>query len=309
MQKNSRSVAEHYHPELAVKILEHFPLADSVPKRKDGWGTASSLSKKVIGSPGIVKSYVEKFRYEYPEWFEMQKSGTNVAEHYHPDLVAKILEHFLSIDSVPIRKEGWETAATLSKKIIGSPDLIKSYVEKFRVEHSELFEDQKPKAGTFAEHYHPELAVKILEHFPLADSVPKRKEGWESSDSLMKKVFGSYKSVMGFAEKFRQEHPEWFEYQNNNARPAEHYHPELAVKILEHFPLIDSVPKRKEGWETASSLSKKIIGNDQTIKVYVEKFRYEYPEWFEMQKNGARVAEHYHPDLIVKILSHFPKKS
>lgn len=44
------------------------------------------------------------------------------------------------------------------------------------------------------------------------------------------------------------------------------------------------IPNKKEGWESASSLEKKVIGGIETVRNYALKFKSEHPEWFEKQR-------------------------
>ena len=65
-----------------------------IPKKEEGWGSANVLKKMCNVDVETMKSFAETFRKKRPEWFEVQKVRGQSAEHYHPDLVAKLVEHF-----------------------------------------------------------------------------------------------------------------------------------------------------------------------------------------------------------------------
>ncbi|MDD3965371.1 MAG: hypothetical protein PHD99_04985 [Candidatus Moranbacteria bacterium] len=267
-----------------------------VPRKKAGWESASGLRGKISSDYyKSIMAFVEQFRVEHPEWFEKQKARGKEAEHYHPDLVQKIMEHFTS---VPQKKEGWESAGSFHNRKIADFYVIKTFAEQFRVEHPEWFEKQKTNSKE-AEHYHPELVEKIMEHFT---SILQKKEGWESASSLWNRTSSGKKPMAILVDEFRVEHPEWFEKQKASGKEAEHYHPELVEKIMEHFT---SIPQKKEGWESANGLRDKISSDYKPIAIFVEQFRVAHPEWFEKQKNRNMEAEHYHPELVEKIMEHF----
>lgn len=63
----------------------------------------------------------------------------------------------------------------------------------------------------------------------------RKKDGWASARSLQKETGSRDVTIKNFAEKFRTEHPEWFEIQKTPSLVSEHYHPELAAIIKNHF--------------------------------------------------------------------------
>ncbi len=209
-------------------------------------------------------------------------------------------------ETVPQKKDGWESASSLSLRdaLPGGSKTIKEYVEQFRAGHPEWFERQKNKTK-IGEHYHPDLVALIIEHFT---AIPQKKDGWESRSLLQGMLFAGRESIKKFAEQFRTEHPEWFERQKNKTQTAEYYHPDLVTKITEHFT---AIPQKRDGWESASSLSAMLSVASKTTKEYVEQFRAGHPEWFEVQKPNGRggTAEHYHPELVEIIKQKFPMRT
>jgi|GEM_PF-4561191 len=279
---------------ISVKKQSDF---DLMPKRREGWESASSLQRNLSVDKKTIEKFVEQFKPNHPEWFEIQKTSGSPAERYHPELVAKIIEYFTSI---PQKKEGWNSLRGLRETRSINEEKAKHFIKPFRVTNPEWFEIQKT-FGKPAERYHPELVAKIIEHFT---TIPQKKEGWEGASSLKVVVSVDRKSIEEYAGQSKILHPEWFEMQKKNGRPIEHYHPDLVTKIIEHFT---AIPKKKEGWESASTLV--VAAGSESIRKFTEQFKTDHSEWFEMQKTGARLAEHYHPELAKRIKEHFPLRN
>lgn len=79
-------------------------------------------------------------------------------------------------------------------------------------------------------------------------------------------------------------------------------------KVVKQKTDFESYPKKKEGWENVGSLTGKCYAAKRSIKTFADQFRKSNPEWFEVQRFGTRISEHYHPDLVAKIKSKFPLK-
>jgi len=63
------------------------------------------------------------------------------------------------------------------------------------------------------------------------------------------------------------------------------------------------------GWETASSLAKKIKSNSDTARVFVDRNRASHPEWFQIYKKNGKPFEHFsleQVDLIEKQAQELP---
>ena len=270
-----------------------------VPDRKEGWRSAKSLLEEVGMARETIITYADLFRKDHPEWFEVQRNKARVVEHYHPELVSKIIEYSHKVK----RKDGWKSANGLNQDVDVRHRLVKKYVEGFRKDHPEWFDTLQKGRGRPTEYYHPDLIAEIKKEF----NMPRVKEGWKSASSLFGEVNASMDSVKKYAESFKKDHPEWFEVQKTRSFRIEHYSPNLAAKIIEHFR---SIPPKKEGWESSSSLRTKLAipASAKTIEKYAESFKKDHPEWFEAQKNYAALAEYYHPDLTAKIIENFGKK-
>lgn len=199
---------------------------------------------------------------------------------------------FVRQHEIPERGEGWKSATVLPQSIVSSPRAIRNFVEQYRAEHPDWFEVQRPGGGRPAEHYHPELVKLIEKNF----SALQQKEGWKSASLLQEEIHTAGKTIKAFVEQFRTEHPEWFEIQGK-AKKTDYYHPDLVEIIKKRF---QAVPFRKDGWESLRMLERG--ASREKTRAFAEQFRAEHPEWFEIQKpkRGAQ-SEHYHPDLVKKI--------
>lgn len=91
--KSRTSIIEHYAPELVSKIIKHF--TESATLAPEGWRNAKSLGKELKTDPTKgLRSFVEIYRNSNPEWFQKFRSGFVSSEHFSPELVEKIKEHF-----------------------------------------------------------------------------------------------------------------------------------------------------------------------------------------------------------------------
>jgi superfamily II DNA or RNA helicase len=85
--------AEFYHPHLVQKIKAELITLRNVPI---GWKNASVLAKELPGKnyKKTIKRFTEEFQKSNHEWFKDFMTRSIMSEHYHPDLVQKIKEHF-----------------------------------------------------------------------------------------------------------------------------------------------------------------------------------------------------------------------
>lgn len=84
---------EYYASDL-VERFEDF-LKSKIQDIPLGWLTPNALEKKEkVSSWTTIKKFIKPFREENPEWFRFFWLKGTLTEHYHPDLVQKIKEHF-----------------------------------------------------------------------------------------------------------------------------------------------------------------------------------------------------------------------
>lgn len=278
---------------------------ENIPLKKEGWEGASSLRKGININFNSIKDFAEQYRLTNPEWFRYFKNRNKVSEYYHPDLVILINK---KLNQIPNKKTDWENSVSLKKYLKVDYKTVKNFAEKYRSEHSEWFEMQKNLAQ-ISEYFSPELVKVIKNNFKVRENIKSlpKKDGWESISSLSKRGIGvSYKYIKNFAERYRTEHPEWFEIQKPKDGPsAEFFNPELISLLIKEINL----NKKIEGWDTASNIAFNYLKTGfVSIKNFTEQYRKDHPDWFKIQKTGSKMTEHYHPDLVKIIKEHFTKR-
>jgi superfamily II DNA or RNA helicase len=172
---------------------------------------------------------------------------------------------------------------------------ISKFVEQFRMEHPEWFKKLWYIQSKKREHYHPDLIIKIRSELTYHEAP----EDWATITSLVKKGV-SYQTITKIAEKFRVKHPEWFKTYQTTTLKAQYYHPTLVSEINKELD------KRGElaptDWLTAHVLSKDIHLGCKSLKILVEKYRGQNPEWFRsFNSKGSGSVEYYHPELVILI--------
>ena len=301
-------MAEHYSPELVKVIKVYFEKLNSpVP---EGWMTAAALGSNGVSDSSIIKNFVEQYRTSNSDWFKDYRSGSRVTEHYSPELVKIIEEHFEKKNT--LAPEGWVTASSIarSEEVIGTQKNINKFAEQYRKSHPDWFKEYR--TGTLnVEHFSPELVQIILDKFN-ADKSPG---GWLSANTIADEVSSTPLTIKTFAQKYYTSNPEWFKEYRAGAVAAEHYSPELTTLIKNHFTERNS--PAPEGWFTAVDLGKKMPLSEGSIRVKADKYRLSNPEWFkeyaiknsEKDKKdiGNRIAEHYSPALV-EIINKYVKE-
>ena len=87
--KSNSIIAEYYAPELVALLRKN-----TAKQAPEGWRTATSLANEFRVNNAVIKGFVQSYRTKCPIWFGNYKAGgKNIAEHYHPDLVALIRAH------------------------------------------------------------------------------------------------------------------------------------------------------------------------------------------------------------------------
>jgi superfamily II DNA or RNA helicase len=259
----------------------------------DGWITPNALKENYVAGVKTIRKFAETFKLDHPEWFcnYFNVSG-KLTEYYHPDLVKLILERFKR------EKKELPDDWVLPKHCLGGTSIsdpaIRNFAEKFRKDHPEWF-DIFWFINGYYEFYHPELVNLIREEFK------NRKpplEGWKTAKTLSNEKVGYPTSIKGFAEKFRKDHPEWFEmFTVINGRMYEHYHPDLISEIKKEF----QIRKPGDSWSTVSGLAKEIGIEKQLIVSYIDQFLKDNPGLVMEYKTKSATIRHLHPNLVEKI--------
>lgn len=339
---SKRKSVEYYHPSL-IKLLEE-DLHDEIQRRirikeaqvgfenpPAGWRTAITIARLcLLGTANPVEAAAEEFRSQHPDWFKFfkAKSKTGYSEYYHPELVNKlqtVFEAQKTEKEEEIQKRGqgekpptgWKSATSLTQEF-GRPAMIKRTAEKYRADHPEwfgVFWSRSGPRGVY-EYYHPHLVEKLRNDLQEARIAKERytKEralaefapvGWKTASSLSK-VHGFRFTIESIAERYRDQHPEWFKlyWSKTGAKEIEHYHPELVDEILRQLKNLSLEKKEAvlppEGWHTPGSLIWKGVSRTW-IEMEANKLITDHPEWFKLfwSTTQRREMVHYSPELIV----------
>ncbi len=291
-------------------VYKNFPgwaifLGNEIPP--DGWISASEISRinNLYISFEVIKGFIDKFRIKNPEWFKRYSSvkGRKI-EYYHPELIKLISNEFKNKKLCP--NDDWLLLNSISTKlnittkvtkgIIGLLKLDKSkslFIQRFMNESHKLFY-----------YYHISLIPKIEE---VLEKRKSKSDGWRSTTSLRKEkdLVVAFDAVKLFTNQFRKTNPEWFDMFYVSGRLSEHYHPDLVKKVFEEFG-VDKRPKAPKGWMTAKKISETgILVKTSSIKKFVEQFRLINTEWFKDYWTESFFTEHYHPNLVKKVLEEF----
>lgn len=194
--------------------------------------------------------------------------------------------------------DNWLTLRALSNDVGVDSKTVKKFLEVYRKDKPDWFKLRRHSTkNTPREHISPELVEITREHFEKrTKSNPER---WLTARGLSESglVKISDGTIMLIAQKYKKDHPEWFEiFRNKMGNEREYYSPELiAIITNEH-----SVPKE---WMTVADVSR-ILGIVSYNSIYsrLNKFRQTNPEWFKKYKDsGDNEHDCYSPELIKTI--------
>lgn len=248
----------------------------------EGWITANRLQAEIGTTRSTIKTFVEKYRENNPDWFRDIKTHSHTAEHYHPELVEIIRENLTKTEA----SDNWQTTLELAKNIKRDYYTIQKVAEGYRDKKPEWF--KKFKSGAmFVEHYHPELIEVITRELSVRKERP---EGWETPNALSKIFNTAPQTIVKIAEKFKKENLDWFQEFTTSNHFSEHYSPELILLIKNELESGDS-------WESLADIAKELQVDRSTIQNYIQQYIKDKPEWFKV----IRSKQTYHPDLIAKI--------
>ncbi|MCC7469977.1 MAG: DEAD/DEAH box helicase family protein [Bacteroidetes bacterium] len=272
----------------------------------EGWMTAGQIAKL----PGMkrfplgIKSRADLNRGEHPEWFKLCASGSCLAEHYHPELVAILKEQFARGENPP---EGWMTAGQISRlpNVQGKIKKVYTAAETRRTTNPEWFKfyvaGSKPTL-----HYNPDLVTILKKQFSRKERAP---DGWMTHIQISRlgSVRGERGVVKTAAESYRQDHPEWFKMYMSGVHYYEHYHPDL-VEILKKLLAPKEAPL--EGWMNAGQISEipEVCVTRAEIRKFAETYRESNLEWFKVYHSGSFTVDYYHPDLVMVLKEKFFRK-
>lgn len=284
---------EYLHPDLIEMIKKHFSKPDF---DNTGWVTARGLSKsgQINMGDSKIRSVVEKYRLEKPEWFKVfRNSKGNEREHYSPELVTRLVSEY----SIP---KGWVTAADISKSLGVSYNSIYRRMSKYRNYSPEWFKIYENSNGNEYEYFSPELVMALTEEYDKLRAIPS---GWLSIQAIAKEIGVSKGGLREYCEKYKSEHPEWLNtYLSRLGARKTYAHPSLIAKIRENF--VNHKPlalfeKAPDGWMTNLSMAGYIGSYARAVEKIASTYRADHASWFKMYKDKkGHIREHYSPELV-----------
>ncbi len=286
------------HPKLIKIIKTKFQNKKPAPK---GWMTASMISREYSVSRKVVIAFVDEFRVKNPTWFRFYLNHSSFLENYHPTLVKMIIEKF---DKRKPASKGWLTAKMIvSKEKQLSLAAIIKFVDQYRVNHPEWFVMGYVKRGT-AEHYHPDLISLIISE---SEKLLPPSKGWSPIGVFATK--GGINNAKLIIDRDRSNYQEWIKMYCINGELKECYHPDLIKKVSAEIKVTVVAPP--QGWMICNEIAQhhEVGVKWKKVKKVADEYRHEHPEWFKFFRIAfhRRNAEHYHPDLVLKIKEKFAK--
>lgn len=245
----------------------------------EGWVSANQLQFVIGSSHNTIAAFVEHYRSSHPDWFQIFKTRTHKAEHYHPQLVAIIKDNLTK----PKAPDGWATAYQLARRTKHVYRTIQNAAEPYRANHTDWFHKYQ-SSSHFVEHYHPDL-LRIIEENLTMDKKPT--DGWSTPNALIARLGIGPMTIKNIANGYRTTNPEWFHKYVTGNKVTEHFSPELIAIIRE-------LGKAPEGWKNTTLLSGELQVARETIESYSRQYKETKPEWFKVFQSTL----YYHPDLV-----------
>src|SRR3989344_2652713 len=289
------NLSTHFSPDLIAIIKRGLKeKGESVPA---GWMTNGGLATSLEVGFGLVEKIAEPFRSTHPQWFKKFLNKNKLFEYYHPNLVMIVRQRIK--ERGELAPEGWMTNGGV-KKLLGGVSFrsVKATADAFRSTHPEWFKDYLDAVGNLSTHFSPDLIAIIKRGLKeKGESVPA---GWMRNGGLATSLEVGFGLVEKIAEPFRSTHPQWFKKFLNKNKLFEYYHPNLVMIVRQRIK--ERGELAPEGWETKPRMAELLDVSHHLIKQVVEPFRITHPEWFkEYSDTTKRLAEYYHPDLVVLI--------
>lgn len=202
----------------------------------EGWMTLNEISLTVQRDAKTVSKFINTLDLG-PDEKQMFLSSNDVShEHYSPELSVKIMNHFFALIRPSEGKVeapvGWRTAVSLQKEFNVDAETIKKYATAVGSGNPDWFVFYLTKNNSAVEHYSPELVSLIKAKYATQEN-KKAPSGWYTSRTLMKILQVHNQTVKNYAEKFRLDHPNWFQIFRAGPNRSEHYAPELTRIIVE----------------------------------------------------------------------------
>ncbi len=292
---NNNVMTEYCSPECINKIIEKINSFQEVPP---GWMNAHQICKKFNLNYFTLKNFIEKYKVEDPDCFKICKSGSQITEYYDLNFINEVKDNLFN-ETLPA-PDGWSTSRALGLIVGSGYSSMEKFTKEYREKYPEWFKEYKTKQGLILEHLSPEM-VDIIKKEKLKIKTP---EGWFNASTLRDVFRVSDVTIRNFVEKFRDEHPDWFNQYQSGPKISEHYSPELVDIIKDNFKIQSEILEAPKGWETTSKISSSNNIDYGAVKNFAKKFKESNHKWFKYFKT-PKIAEHYSPELVEIILKHF----
>lgn len=241
-----------YSPELSNKVREELSATKEAP---DGWVTINSLAKFLSAAKDTVSLIAEQYRDDHPEWFSHFRTasgGKRPSQHYSPELVREIATKIKSRHNLETAPPGWETMASLIRKLKKagtkgtSYNFLRGRVESLTEVHPEWMQFYVSGRNKRSMYFvSPELVSTVIAEVK-GSIAPK---GWLTNYGLRKmlqkdeNLHVDARTINRLAAQVQHEHPEWFREFFAQGGRTSYYSPEAINEIATLFK--DHFEKRK----------------------------------------------------------------
>ncbi len=201
----------------------------------DGWMYLNTIRLKLnVGSYHGLRSKTDMERELHPDWFKYYLDSRGcVREYFAPELVKKVSEYFLNLQSAG---EGWLNMNNLRTALHTGDRPIKKLFKPFRNSHPEWFKRFKANRGVIREFYSPELVRLATTELSRFQPAPNE---WSTYDRLRKAIKRGATNVKKTASRYKKEHPDWFQaYLDKSGIIREFYSPELIEQIKKDLEVV-----------------------------------------------------------------------
>lgn len=193
----------------------------------EGWMNINNMRIRLGTSHHGLRRRVEIERGLHPDLFKYYlDSGGRLTEYIAPKLAEKISEEFLRLEP---HGEGWMNMNNLRVALGKGDRPIKRLIDPYRISHPQWFKQNITDRGTVREFFSPEIVRLVQTEMPRFQPSP---DGWSTYDNLRKTIKRGATNVKKTADRYRDDHPEWFrKFMDKAKKISEFYSPELIERI------------------------------------------------------------------------------
>lgn len=268
-----------------------------IEKPEENWELYANKTKKDLKKYSNLKVCIISFRGNELEWKkQISDIILNGPKDTEQAVKNELYEH---------APDGWMTCYRLSQEIGTGNHTIKKVAYKYAANNPDLIKRYFNERNQPLDFFAPELIEKIKNDLLKFSSSP---EGWLTQRAAAEQLGVDRETIKNIAEQYRINSPEYFEKYRHRIRnrELEFYSPKLVEILKKDIEKLKETPIAPEGWETASSLAKKIGSTVNFVQKIIENYRSNHPEWFNnyrLSERMSNVYEYLSPDLVEIILN------